>query len=72
MKIAICISGQLRDSWRDCIPTWKNMFEEKHQVDYFIHTWTNKTAPNAIAHANKDKEEKQIHNTEINEYFVKQ
>ena len=43
------------------------MFDENTPVDYFIHTWTNKTAPNAIAHANKDKEEKQIDNTEINE-----
>ena len=67
MKIAVCVSGQLRDSWRDCIPSWQNMFDTNHQVDYFIHTWTNKTAPNAIAHANKDTEEKEISNTEINE-----
>ena len=44
MKIAICISGQLRDSWRDCILHGKNMFEEKHPSGLFYPTWTNKTA----------------------------
>ncbi len=67
MKIAICVSGQLRGAWRDCIPTWGNMFNENEEVDYFVHTWTNKTAPNAIAHANKDSEDEVIDNQEINE-----
>jgi len=28
MKIAICLSGQLRSSWRKCIPTFKDIFKE--------------------------------------------
>lgn len=67
MKIAVCVSGQLRGPWRDCIPTWAKMFKDNEEIDYFVHTWTNKTAPNAIAHANKDSEEEEINNQEINE-----
>ena len=67
MKIAVCVSGQLRGSWRDCIPTWSKMFKDNEEVDYFVHTWTNKTAPNAIAHKNKNSEEKIINNQELNE-----
>jgi hypothetical protein len=67
MKIAVCVSGQLRGPWRDCIPTWANMFNDDHEVDYFVHTWKNKTAPNAIAHANNDHEGKDVTDTEFND-----
>ncbi len=67
MKIAVCVSGQLRGAWRDCIPTWSKMFKDNEEVDYFVHTWTNKTAPNAIAHKNKNDEEEIINNQELNE-----
>lgn len=67
MKIAVCVSGQLRGRYEECIPTWEKMFDPRvDQVDYFVHTWTNSTAPNKVAHANNDDEEK-IHNDhEIN------
>ena len=67
MKIAVCVSGQLRGPWKECIASWKNMFPEDAEVDYFCHTWTNSTAPNAVAHANKDSQEREIKNNEFNE-----
>ena len=67
MKIAICISGQLRDSWRDCIPTWKICLK-KTLADFLFHM--DKQTASMLLPANKDKEEKQIHNTEINEVNV--
>tara|TARA_B110001454_G_C12643271_1_gene402172 strand:- start:121 stop:864 length:744 start_codon:yes stop_codon:yes gene_type:complete len=67
MKIAVCVSGQLRGPWKECIPTWENMFNDDHEVDYFVHTWKNKTAPNAIAYANKDHEGKKVSDTEFND-----
>ena len=66
MKIAVCVSGQLRGHWEESIKTWPLMFDKESEVDYFVHTWTNKTAPNAIAHKNKDDEEKSISNQELN------
>ena len=59
MKIAVCVSGQLRGRYEECIPTWEKMFDPRvDQIDYFVHTWTNSTAPNKVAYANKDDEEK--------------
>lgn len=37
MKIAICLSGQLR-TFRDCLPGIMRFFEQ-HDVDFFFHTW---------------------------------
>ena len=47
MKIAICFSGQLRGSWPKCIESWKQTFSQ-HEVYYFGHTWTTRSAPNFI------------------------
>ena len=67
MKIAVCVSGQLRGRYEECIPTWEKMFDPRvDQIDYFVHTWTNSTAPNKVAHANNDDEEKIHNDQEIN------
>ena len=67
MKIAVCVSGQLRGRYEECIPSWEKMFDPlTDEVDYFVHTWTNSTAPNKVAHANNDNEEKVHSNTELN------
>lgn len=47
MKIAVCFSGQLRGSWRKCLESWKQVFGQ-HEVYYFGHTWTTRSAPNYI------------------------
>ena len=47
MKIAICFSGQLRGSWRKCVESWKQTFDQ-HELYYFGHTWTTRSAPNFI------------------------
>src|SRR5210317_639034 len=47
MKIALCFSGQLRESWKKCLPSWKETFSE-HEVYYFGHTWTTRSAPNFV------------------------
>lgn len=47
MKIAICFSGQLRGSWLKCVESWKQTFSQ-HEVYYFGHTWTTRSAPNFI------------------------
>jgi hypothetical protein len=54
MKIAFCISGQIR-TWEQCYESWKLLFDgvKKHpkfeneniEVDYFIHTWNFNTIP---------------------------
>ena len=63
MKIAVCVSGQLRDSWRDCISAGKICLIQTKLIIFT--TWTNKTAQ-CYCPANKDTEEKEISNTEIN------
>lgn len=41
MKIAICMSGQLRE-WEWAKENQRNFwYSDKHIVDYFVHTWTN-------------------------------
>lgn len=53
MKIAVCISGQIR-TWRKCYKSWFLMFDELKErkypnmdveIDYFIHTWDFNTVP---------------------------
>lgn len=48
MRIAVCLSGQLRE-WRQCYTSWNILFNELKknpklelediQIDYFVHTW---------------------------------
>ena len=48
MKIAVCLSGQLR-TWKQCYETWNELFDQLRKspqfmhegitVDYFVHTW---------------------------------
>lgn len=47
MKIAVCFSGQLRGSWRKCVDSWQQAFNQ-HEVYYFGHTWTTRSAPNFV------------------------
>ena len=54
MKIAVCVSGQIR-TWKQCIGSWKKLFKElqyadncineKLEVDYFVHTWDFNSQP---------------------------
>jgi hypothetical protein len=54
MKIAVCVSGQIR-TWKDCVESWKRLFKElqyadncidtKIEVDYFVHTWDFNSQP---------------------------
>jgi hypothetical protein len=54
MKIAFCISGQIR-TWKQCYETWNLLFDgiKKHpkfendniEIDCFIHTWDFNTVP---------------------------
>jgi hypothetical protein len=54
MKVAVCISGQLR-SWEDCYKTWIKLFDtiKNHpnfidkdvEFDYFFHIWDFNTIP---------------------------
>ena len=54
MKVAICISGQLR-SWEDCYETWiklvnnikthPNFIDKDIEFDYFFHIWDFNTIP---------------------------
>lgn len=46
MRIAVCLSGQLRGweiGWNNQKWFWSTAFENKAQVDYFAHTWTYST-----------------------------
>jgi hypothetical protein len=57
MKVAVCISGQLR-SWEDCYKTWIKLFDtiKNHpdvigknvEFDYFFHIWDFNTIPEFI------------------------
>jgi hypothetical protein len=57
MKVAVCLSGQLR-TWKQCYQTWENLFDELRKssqfqqegivVDYFVHTWDFNSQPYAI------------------------
>ncbi|WP_162985977.1 hypothetical protein [Pseudoalteromonas agarivorans] len=38
LKIAICISGQLR-GYEKAFKTWGNLNLDDHEIDYFIHSW---------------------------------
>jgi len=54
MKIAVCLSGQLR-TWRQCYESWDLLFKglekSKHleneviEIDYFVHTWDFNSKP---------------------------
>lgn len=40
MRLAVCLSGQLRE-WEACYQNQKLFWDSSHyEVDYFIHTWT--------------------------------
>jgi hypothetical protein len=57
MKIAVCLSGQLR-TWKDSHKSWHELFEnlknspeldgEDIEVDYFVHTWDFNSTPFAV------------------------
>lgn len=57
MKIAVCLSGQLR-TWKDAYKTWGTFFDElknsselqgeELEVDYFVHTWSFNSTPFAV------------------------
>ena len=66
MKIAVCISGQLRQSWRKCLPTWQQVFGQ-HEVHYFGHTWRTRSAPNFVKVTKGIDDTEEIPNTEIQE-----
>lgn len=38
LKIALCISGQLRE-FRAAFPTWRSLGLDRHDVDIYVHTW---------------------------------
>ena len=57
MKIAVCLSGQLR-TWKDAHKSWELMFDtlknspeldgEDIEVDYFVHTWDFNSKPYSV------------------------
>jgi hypothetical protein len=49
MKVAVCISGQLR-TWRRCAPTHR-AFLDGTAADVFLHAWQDETGPVAEAAA---------------------
>lgn len=54
LKIAVCVSGQLRDYQR-AFASWEHLQLQDHQVDYYVHTWraTGMRLPNRAQHANR-------------------
>ena len=54
MKIAVCISGQIR-TWKECYENWMLLFntikqhprfiDKNVEIDFFIHTWNVNTVP---------------------------
>lgn len=38
LRIAICVSGQLR-GYKKALKSWKNLGAENHELTYFVHTW---------------------------------
>jgi hypothetical protein len=66
MRIAICISGQIR-TWRQCYESWFILFDELREsskfsnmnieIDFFIHTWNFNTIP---PHQHKEMLDKSI------------
>jgi len=64
MKIAICFSGQLRSSWKKCLPSWLKTFSQ-HEVYYFGHTWTTRSAPNYIKVTTGEHDVETINNNEF-------
>lgn len=57
MKLAVCLSGQLR-TWKDSYKSWGLFFDELQkspvldgkelEVDYFVHTWDFNSTPFAV------------------------
>ncbi|MBF0544789.1 MAG: hypothetical protein HQM08_10165 [Candidatus Riflebacteria bacterium] len=39
LKIALCISGQLR-GFRQALPSWSKLGLDSHEVDTFVHVWS--------------------------------
>jgi len=86
MRIAFCISGQIR-TWKQCFETWESLFNEikSHpkflnqdiQVHYFIHTWNFNTIPPHKWHnlgfpnINWARKYFKIEDEELNELIVK-
>lgn len=77
MRIAFCISGQLR-TWRKSADTWlklANALEEKlgAKVDFFSHTWNFNTLPNNVSYKVLDAAPapQLISESEIQEYTKK-
>ena len=66
MKIAVCFSGQLRESWRKCFNSWQDVFGE-HEVHYFGHTWTTRSAPNFIKVTKGINDFEEVTNQELQE-----
>lgn len=66
MKIALCFSGQLRESWRRCLPSWKETFRE-HELYYFGHTWTTRSAPNFVKVTKGIQDLETVDNNELQE-----
>ena len=66
MKIAVCLSGQLRQSWRKCLPTWLQTFSE-HEAHYFGHTWTTRSAPNFVKVTKGVDDLEEVSNNEMQE-----
>lgn len=40
LKIAICLSGQMRE-YSEAYKTWEHLNLDAHEVDLYIHTWSN-------------------------------
>ncbi|QPC41528.1 tetratricopeptide repeat protein [Kaustia mangrovi] len=53
LKIAICVSGQLR-GYVEALRTWRHLGLERHEAHYFVHSWyeIGRKRPN-IMHANR-------------------
>ncbi len=57
MRVAVCLSGQLR-TWKDSYKTWPLLFDELKkspelngedlEIDYFVHTWSFNSTPFAV------------------------
>lgn len=65
MKIAVCFSGQFRTA-KECAPNLKKFLSSnKHEIDFFIHTWDNTSyknfnGTNVFPQKDRDITEKEI------------
>lgn len=64
-KIAVCLSGQMRN-WKLCVQSQKRFWQSaKIDVDYFIHTWDTSMDRSSVS---EEYEHRNISDTEFDEY----